>query len=154
MLSAIVPNWKKLDLIDGSVKLFLNNIYMGESFINAQQTEDTLKLSVGKDKDLVVDRKDLKTYHSKNLTKTTNKVQRDWLITVKNNKTAPVKITVEDQFPVSTDSDIKVELLESSGAIVDEVEGKLTWKLNLKPGEKRELKLSYSVKSKRSISVE
>ena len=153
-LVATVPNWKKLDLIDGSVKLFLNNIYMGESFINAQQTEDTLKLSVGKDKDLVVDRKDLKTYHSKNLTKTTNKVQRDWLITVKNNKTAPVKITVEDQFPVSTDSDIKVELLESSGAIVDEVEGKLTWKLNLKPGEKRELKLSYSVKSKRSISVE
>ncbi len=153
-LVAAVPDWKKLDLIDGSVKLFLNNMYMGESFINSQQTEDTLKLSVGKDKDLVVERKDLKTFHSKNLTKTMNKVQRDWLITVKNNKTQSVKITVEDQFPVSTDSDIKVELLNNGGAVVDEIDGKLTWKLTLKPGEKKELKFSYSVKSKNFVPVE
>lgn len=147
-LVASIPNWKKLDLLDGSVKLFLNNMYMGESFINARQTEDTLNLSIGKDKELAVDRKDMRTYSSKNLIKTSDKVEREWMITVKNNKSEAVKVTVEDQFPVSTNEDIKVELLDNGGAAVDEKEGKLTWKLNLKPGEKRELKFSYSVKSK------
>lgn len=154
-LVASIPNWKRLDLLDGTVKLFLNNMYMGESFINARQTEDTLNLSIGKDKDLAVDRKDMRTYSSKNLIKTSDKVEREWMITVKNNKTESVKVTVEDQFPVSTMDDIKVVLVDNGGAEVDEKEGKLTWKLNLKPGEKKELKFSYSVKSKRSnITVE
>ncbi len=154
-LVASIPNWKKLDLLDGNVKLFLNNMYMGESFINARQTEDTLNLSIGKDKELAVDRKDMRTYSSKNLIKTSDKVEREWMITVKNNKSVSVKVTVEDQFPVSTVDDIKVVLIDNGGAEVDETEGKLTWKLNLKPGEKKELKFSYSVKSKRSdITVE
>lgn len=149
-LVASIPNWKKLDLLDGNVKLFLNNMYMGESFINARQTEDTLNLSIGKDKELAVDRKDMRTYSSKNLIKTSDKVEREWMITVKNNKSVSVKVTVEDQFPVSTVDDIKVVLIDNGGAEVDETEGKLTWKLNLKPGEKKELKFSYSVKSKRT----
>lgn len=154
-LVASIPNWKKLDLLDGNVKLFLNNMYMGESFINARQTDDTLNLSIGKDKELAVDRKDMRTYSSKNLIKTSDKVEREWMITVKNNKSVSVKVTVEDQFPVSTVDDIKVVLVDNGGAEVDETEGKLTWKLNLKPGEKKELKFSYSVKSKRSdITVE
>ena len=67
---------------------------------------------------------------------------------MKNNKSESVKVTVEDQFPVSTVDDIKVVLVDNGGAEVDEKEGKLTWKLNLKPGEKKELKFSYSVKTK------
>lgn len=153
-LVASIPNWKKLDLLDGSVKLFLNNMFLGESFINARQTEDTLNLSIGKDKDLAVERKDLRTYSSKNLIKTSGKVEREWMITVKNNKSTSAKITIEDQFPVSTDNDIKVVLMDNGGAEVDEKEGKLTWKLNLKAGEKRELKFSYSVKSKKDITVD
>ena len=129
---------------------------MGESFINARQVEDTLNLSIGKDRELAVDRKDLKTYSSKGLMKTSDKVEREWLITVKNNKSKPVKITVEDQFPISTSDDVKVVLIDNGGAEVDEKEGKLTWKLNLKPNEKKELKFSYSVKSKggRRFSVD
>lgn len=99
---------------------------------------------------MAVDRKDTRTYSSKNLIKTSDKVEREWLITVKNNKSVSVKVTVEDQFPVSTVDDIKVVLVNNGGAEVDEKEGKLTWKLNLKPGEKKELKFSYSVKTKLS----
>lgn len=153
-LVASIPDWKKLDLLDGKVKLYLNNMYMGESFINARQTEDTLHLSIGKDRDLAVDRKELKNYSSKNLTKTTDKTEKIWQITVKNNKAESVKITVEDQYPISTTDEVKVELTESSGAEIDPIEGKLTWKLTLKPGEKKELKFSYTIKSKIEVSVE
>ena len=66
-----------------------------------------------------------------------------------------MKITVEDQYPISTDEDVKVVLIDSGGAEVDETEGKLTWKLDLKPMEKKVLKFSYSVKSKyRTFSVD
>ncbi|MCQ2193279.1 MAG: mucoidy inhibitor MuiA family protein [Paludibacteraceae bacterium] len=147
-LVASIPNWKDLDLQDGAVKLFLNNMFMGESFINARQTEDTLLLSVGVDKELAVERKDMRTYSSKNLLKTSNKEERDWQITIKNNKQTAVRISVEDQYPVSTNSDVKVELVNNGGAKVNAEEGKLTWVLNLKPGEKKELRFSYTVKSK------
>lgn len=72
----------------------------------------------------------------------------------KNNKSESVKITVEDQYPISTTDEIKVDLTESSGAEVDPIEGKLTWKLTLKPGEKKELKFSYTIKSKIEVSIE
>lgn len=153
-LVASVPNWKDLDLQDGAVKLFLNNVYMGESFINTRQVDDSLSFSVGVDKDLAVERKDMRVYNSKNLLKTSNKVVRDWMITVKNNKKSTVRVVVEDQFPVSTSSDVKVELLANGGAKVDEVEGKLVWNLQLKPGEKKELRFSYSVKSSKKLNVE
>ena len=103
---------------------------------------------------MAVDRKELKNYSSKNLTKTTDKTEKIWQITVKNNKAESVKITVEDQYPISTTDEVKVELTESSGAEVDPIEGKLTWKLTLKPGEKKELKFSYTVKSKTEVFVE
>ena len=51
-----------------------------------------------------------------------------------------------DQYPVSSDSEIKVELTEASGAKVQATIGKLTWEVTLAPGESRTLRLAYEVK--------
>ena len=56
-----------------------------------------------------------------------------------------VEVTVEDQIPVSTGSEVKVNLIESSQAKVDEAMGRLTWNLKLAPGEKKIINLSYEV---------
>lgn len=63
-LVAAISGWRDLDLQDGAVKLFLNNTFMGENFINVRQTEDSLLFSVGVDRDLVVERKDVRTFSS------------------------------------------------------------------------------------------
>ena len=67
-------------------------------------------------------------------------------ITLRNNKKSAVKLNVVDQYPVSTDSEIKVELTESSGALVHAATGKLTWNVTLQPGESRTLRIAYEVK--------
>jgi hypothetical protein len=53
---------------------------------------------------------------------------------------------LKDQYPVSTDKDIEVELLQSDRAEIDEETAVLTWKLQLAPGESKKLRMSYSVK--------
>ena len=53
---------------------------------------------------------------------------------------------VKDQYPISQDKDVVVELLEGSAAADNNETGVLTWKLKLAPGEVKKLKVSYSVK--------
>ena len=53
---------------------------------------------------------------------------------------------LKDQYPVSQNKEVEVELLESNDAAVNEETGVLTWKLKLAPGEVKKVRLSYSVK--------
>ena len=85
----------------------------------------------------------------KNIKETIN-----WSITIKNNKNNAVRLIIEDQFPVSENSSIVIERLEASNGHVEEKTGKVTWNLELKPQEKRELTLMYSVKYPRRMDLQ
>ena len=76
-----------------------------------------------------------------------------WLITVRNNKNTPVQITVNDQVPVSTNNNITVEATELSGGRYDTTTGLVKWDLDLKPQEKKELVLTYTVKYPKNQTV-
>jgi hypothetical protein len=65
---------------------------------------------------------------------------------VKNNKKEKVQLLLKDQFPLTTNKDIEVEILNTSGGTVNNDNGVITWKLDLAPGETRKIKISYSVK--------
>jgi hypothetical protein len=145
-LVARIPDFYKYNLLTGTAHVFLKGVYQGESYLDMDTQSDTLNLSVGRDKDIIVSRDIKKEYVSKGLAGSTRKDQKAWIISVKNNKDIPVNIKVEDQYPVSKTDDIKVELIEQSGARTDKSSGKLTWELSLAPKEKKELSLIYSVK--------
>jgi hypothetical protein len=51
-----------------------------------------------------------------------------------------------DQYPITTDKDIEIELLDNSNANVDAEKGQLTWRLKLNSQENKKIRLSYSVK--------
>ncbi|MBR4714087.1 MAG: mucoidy inhibitor MuiA family protein [Paludibacteraceae bacterium] len=147
-MMAEVPDWKKYQLQEGKLRLFHNNTYIGESYWKPIGIEDTLHFSVGIEKNIGVERTLKATNKGKNLLRTSNKVLREWEIIVKNNKDFTVDVTVEDQIPVSTNSDIKVNLIESSQAKVNEKTGRLTWVVKLAPGEKKIINLQYEVSVK------
>ena len=67
-------------------------------------------------------------------------------IILRNNKKEKVDLVLKDQYPISTDKSMEVELLESSKAIVDDKTHILTWELILKPNETKTFRLSYKVK--------
>lgn len=150
---AEVPNWHDYELLKGKLRIFLNNTYIGESYWNPIEIQDTLHFSVGVDRNIAVERTLQSTNHKKNLLKS-NKVTRDWLITVKNNKEMAIDVTLEDQIPVAVNDNAKVSLTQSSNATVNEKEGILKWILHLAPGEKREIKVSYEVTLKYDFDYE
>lgn len=145
-LMARIPDWTRYALMDGNASLYLKNIYQGESVIAPKATQDTLELSIGRDKDIAISRKELRNYTSHSLIGSTRKVQKHWEITVKNNKNIATEIEVEDQYPISKHDDIKISLLEAKGAKVDAQTGKITWKIKLEPKETQTLKFCYEVK--------
>lgn len=142
---AEVPKWRDYELQKGKLRVFLDNTYVGDSYWTPIEIQDTLHFSVGVEKNIGVERSLKATKERNNLLKTSKKVTRNWLIVVKNNKETAVDVVVEDQIPVSTKSDVKVNLLESSGAVVTQNEGRLKWNIHLAPGEKRELNVNYEV---------
>jgi len=65
---------------------------------------------------------------------------------VRNNKKEAIDILIKDQYPISQNKEIEVELIDSDGATINTEIGVLNWKLKLLPGEVKKLRISYSVK--------
>jgi len=80
-----------------------------------------------------------------------------------NNKTTAERIVFKEPTPVSRDEKIVVKVLtpqeKEIGSIANpkdvtrEEDGKLVWRVNLKPGEKREFSLKVSVEHPGEIAV-
>lgn len=153
-LVAQIPDCSRYSLLNGTANLYLNNIYQGETEIAPDNTRDTLELSIGRDKSISVSRQEVKNSTSKSLIGGTYRVVKTYETTVKNNKRIPVEVLLEDQYPIAKYTDIKVALVESVGAQVNTENGRLTWTLNLAPGESRKVRLSYEVKYPKSYRFE
>jgi hypothetical protein len=145
-LVARLTDWTKYNMLNGNANLFFKGIYQGDTYLDLKSFDDTLTLSIGRDKDIIIEREIQKDFTSKSFGSSYKKELKGWNITVKSNKENAVKISIEDQFPISKTDDIKVELIESSGALQDKDSGKLIWNVDLNPKEKKVLILKYSVK--------
>lgn len=145
-LLADLKNFSQYPILKGSAYVYFDNVYQGECEIAPDFAADTFSISVGRDKDIAVNRQAVKEFTSKKFIGSNVKVVKCFEITIKNNKKSSVDVVVTDQYPLPKFSDIKVELLDKGGAETDTEKGKLTWKLNLSAGEKRVLRFSYEVK--------
>jgi TonB-dependent SusC/RagA subfamily outer membrane receptor len=141
-----IYDWYKAELIDGEVNVYLENSYVGKSFINTQQFKDTLEVSFGIDNNISIKREKLSGYSENQYIGTNRKETVAYKLTLRNNKTYAVKTTVIDQIPVSTTNDIQVETIDISGGELNEESGKIEWLVPLNPNETKELIIKYSVK--------
>lgn len=145
-LSASITDWNKYSFLPGQANLFFEGTYIGKSYLNANSTNDTLKLSLGVDKGIVVTRTLQKELTQRQSIGSNQKDTRDWSIEIKNRKNQPVNLVVEDQVPVAQNSSIEVETQNVSGGTVDAITGKISWTMALKPLENKKLELKYQVK--------
>ncbi len=145
-LLAEIGDWQKLNLLPGEANIIFEGTYIGKSFIDPSSTRDTLNLTMGRDKRVVIKKEKLVDYSSVKFLGANKKQIFTYEITVRNNKKDEINILVKDQYPVSQDKDINVELLERSDAVNNEETGVLSWKLKLAPGEVKKLRISYSVR--------
>jgi uncharacterized protein (TIGR02231 family) len=145
-LAACVSDWEKLSLQSGEATLYFENSYVGKSYIDAGQISDTLALSLGTDNSILVKREKRKDLTSAKVLGSNKTELYSWLISVRNNKAIPIEITLKDQIPVSSNSGITVEAVELSGGKQNRDTGEINWDLQIKPGETKQIILTYSVK--------
>lgn len=145
-LLANIVGWEKLDLVPGPTHVYFADTYVGQSYINTRNVDDTLRLSFGRDKKILINRKLLEEFSNKKVVGSNRKDSYTYEITIKNNRSIPVKMNLFDQVPISQDSDISVTIDEISGAEHEETSGKLLWKVNVAPGETVKYKLGFTIK--------
>jgi uncharacterized protein (TIGR02231 family) len=145
-LLAEVSDWEKLNLLPGEANIIFEGTYVGKSFIDPNSTSDTLNLTLGRDRRVVVKREKMTDYSSVKFLGSSKLQKITYELTIKNNKKDPVKLMLKDQFPLSTNKEIEVELLDSGNGAVNVDLGVLTWKLDLQPGESKKIRFAYSVK--------
>jgi uncharacterized protein (TIGR02231 family) len=145
-LVAQVTGWEDLNMLSGNANIYFEGTFVGESFLDMKNTKDTLDLSLGRDRNVVIERKKLKDFSKKNVIGTTKKEEFVYEITVRNTKKNAIEISLEDQVPVSKDAQIEIEVTDNGGAEYDATTGKLVWKLNLNSAEAKKVTFKYSVK--------
>jgi TonB-dependent SusC/RagA subfamily outer membrane receptor len=141
-----IVDWEALNLLPGEANIIFEGTYIGKTSIDAGKVQDTMNLTLGRDKRVVVTREKLTDFSSVKFLGANKKQTFTYEITVRNNKKETVQMELKDQYPLTTDKDIEVELLQYDGAVKNDETGIVTWKAQLAPGEIKKYRLSYSVK--------
>ena len=152
-LLANLINWDQTGLLPGEANLFNEGTFVGKSYFETRVTNDTIPVSLGREKNIILDRKKVKSFTEKNFTGGTKKTTLEFEIMVRNKKKAEVEITIEDQIPLSNTEEVTIELINGSNATYVKETGKLKWVVKLKPSESNTLKFGYIIKYPKKYNI-
>jgi len=145
-LLAEISEYSKFNLLPGEANIIFEGMYVGKTMINPNQTSDTLNLSMGRDKKIAIKREKIADKSGTKFLSGYKEQTFTYDITVKNNKKEAIELLLKDQYPISTDKEITIELLDNGKAKVNVETGILTWDVKLSAGETKKYRISYKVK--------
>ncbi len=161
-LAAYVRNTSELPFLAGAMNVFLDETFVAGSRLGTTMPGEKFALSLGADEGISIKRKVVSRFTEDiGLTSRGRRTTYDILVTVTNNKRGVERIVLKDAVPVARDEKIVVRLLaplerellrgEEATAqpprpgIAREADGKMTWRFDLRPGERREIPLRFSI---------
>ncbi len=163
-LSAYVKNTTDFPLLAGSVNTFLGDSFVATSALKTVMPSEQFQLALGADESIAVKRKVVNRFaEDTGLTGSGRRVTYEFLVTLTNNKKTTERVVFKEVLPVSRNEKIVVKLigpaerdvgtLAAPKEVTREADGKLVWRLDLKPGEKREITLKFSVEHPADVQV-
>ncbi|MFN8430640.1 MAG: DUF4139 domain-containing protein [Spirosomataceae bacterium] len=152
-LVAEVKDWEKLNLMNGEANVYFENKFVGKTYISENTTEESMKISLGKDLRITAKREEIENYKARKAVGSNIRESFGYKITVKNAKSEAIKVILEDQVPVSQDSDIEVGVDEMQGGNITPESGKVTWEFDLPATQSKEILLKYTVKYPKNKKV-
>jgi hypothetical protein len=152
-LIAEISDWNQYSLLEGESNLYFEDGFVGRSILNAAGLQDTLLISMGRDRSIVVQREKMEEFSKKRTIGSNITETRGYEIKLRNNKSQTVTLKVEDQIPVSVNSTITVEAIELSSGKLNPQTGNVTWEITLAPGAQQKISLQYEVKYPKSERV-
>lgn len=155
-LIANITDWEKYNLLEGEANIFFEGTFVGKSLLDVRFASDTLQLSLGKDKNVIVNREKEKDFETRQFIGSKKEESKSWKTTIKNNKSQEINMVVLDQAPVSKLEEIEVNIQNISNGKLNKESGEVKWEFTLKPMEKKEFDLIYSVKypKSRNLTIE
>lgn len=161
-LAAYVTNRSELPFLAGALNVFLDDTFVAASRLATTMPSEKFTLHLGADEGISIKRKIVSRFtEDTGIVSKSRRTTYDILVTVTNHKRTTERLVIQDALPVARDEKITVRLLapterellkpEDAAAqppklgIARDAEGKLTWRLDLKPGEKREIPLRFSI---------
>lgn len=145
-LRAQITDWAQYALLPGESNVFFRGTFVGKGYIDPGLANDTLSLSLGRDKGIAVKRDQLKDYCKTGMLGGKQHTTKAYEMSVTNNKKQSITVIMEDQIPISQNSEIEVSVDELSGGVLDEATGKVRWTLTINPGETVKKQIRFDVK--------
>ncbi len=154
-LTAKVVNTSEFPLLAGGMNVFLDGTFVATSALRTVMAGEKFDLALGADEGISVKHKRVQKFtEDTGLTNSGKRITYEYLITIQNNKKTAEHVIVADQVPLSRNEKVVVKLLSPDAKEAKPTdEGTLKWKLDLKPGEKRELTVKFTVEYANDVSV-
>ena len=154
-LTAKVSNSSEFPLLPGAMNIFLDGTFVATGALKLVMPGEKFDLALGADEGISVKHKRVQRFtEDTGLTKSGKRYTYEYLVTIQNNKKAAARVVVSDHVPVSRHERIVVKVVTPpEREQKPTAEGALKWTLDLKPGEKRELTLKFSVEHPNEMQV-
>lgn len=154
-LIATLSDYEQYNLLPGYATVTFDNTFVGRTFLRPNVTEENISLTLTTEPRISVKREKQNDYCSTKHVGSTTTVTQSYRITVKNNQTKAVKLTLKEQYPLSSNKDIEVKLEDvKPAATYNKTEtGVLTWDVELKAGETQTFVVTYSVKHPKDRNI-
>ncbi|BCM91657.1 hypothetical protein IAD21_03532 [Abditibacteriota bacterium] len=152
-LRTTATNTSVLSLLQGEVSIFRDGVFVGKATLKSTAPNGEFKLFLGPDEQVRAKREMTLREADKNFIGSQKRVHFAYSIEVQNLKARSVKLSVQDQIPVSRSENIKVKLRGSAPEVQAGELGLLNWELQLAPNEKRTIRFDFGVEAPRETTI-
>ena len=152
-LIASITGWESLNLLPGSANIFFEGTFVGQTVLNPVLINDTLNLSLGRDRSITITRTRLpETLKNKLLGNEVTKTVV-YELKMKSARSSKINLVVEDQVPVSQNKDIKIDVQETAKADYNSTTGMLRWDTTLGSRESKTFTFRYAVTYQKGMQL-
>lgn len=158
-LQASFKHLEDAPLLPGRVSIYRDGVFVGRSAMAPAAKEEAVRLGFGVDEKVKVARVVVRRNEgTAGLIGSSKTDEREFKTTIRNGHNVPIRITIEDQIPVSEAEDIQVELLPlttpPTARDVRDRRGVLEWSFDAPAGDVREIKLGWRVRWPKDKAVQ
>ncbi|MEW6450451.1 MAG: mucoidy inhibitor MuiA family protein [Pseudomonadota bacterium] len=145
-------------LLPGQVSVYRDGVFVGKSAIPLAPKDEPVRLGFGVDEKVKVARTIVRRVDGKtgliSLSKTD---EREFKTVIRNGHDFPIRVAIEDRIPVSETPEVEVEMLPvttpPTTKDLRDLRGVLEWAFDAKPGESREIKFGWRLRSPKDKPV-
>ena len=152
-LLAKIKDFSKYNLVSAPASIIFENMYIGETRVSPDQTNNEMNITLGNDPKISIRREEVQDKSGEKFLSSYREKVITYDLVIKNNKKEQISIEVKDRFPLSNNEAVKIEVLDKSGAAKDDEKGFLTWNIKLSPSETKKLRVSYKVRYPKDYTI-